>query len=39
MIQIANDKADLIDLEPGMAYTAGEFNTLQPLMAEKYTAG
>lgn len=39
MIQIANDKADLIDLEPGMAYTAGEYNTLQPLMAEKYTAG
>jgi len=39
MTQIAGNTADLIDLEPGMAYTAGEYYTLMPLMAEKYTSG
>ena len=38
MTQIAANTADIIGLEPGMAYTAGEYYTLMPLMAEKYNS-
>ena len=36
---IARDDADLIQLEPGMGYTGGEFYNMMPLMAEKYIQG
>ena len=32
-------QADLIQLDPGMGYTAGEYNTMLPLVAEKYSTG
>ena len=36
---IARDEADLIQLEPGMGYTGGEFYNMMPLLAEKYLNG
>ena len=38
MQQIYNNNADLIQLETGLGYTAGEFYNMIPLVAEKYTA-
>ena len=36
---ISRDEADLIQLEPGMGYTGGEFYNMMPLVAEKYLNG
>ncbi|KAK2174910.1 hypothetical protein NP493_768g01007 [Ridgeia piscesae] len=36
---IADKKADLIQLDPGMGYTGGQYYNLMPIMAEKYTTG
>lgn len=36
---ITRDDADLMQLEPGMGYTGGEFYNMMPLMAEKYISG
>ena len=39
MEMIADSTADLVSYDSGMAYTAGEFYNLMPLMAEKYSSG
>ena len=39
MQKISENQADLIALDPGMGYTAGEFFTLLPIIAEKYDPG
>lgn len=36
MQRIANNDADLVQLEPGIGYTAGEYYNMLPIMAEKY---
>ena len=36
---IADKKVDLIQLDPGMGYTGGQYYNLMPIMAEKYTSG
>ena len=36
MEMISEIEADLMQLDPGMAYTAGEYFTMVPLAAEKY---
>ena len=37
MDMIDADNADLMSLDPGMGYTAGDYFTMMPLMAEMYT--
>ena len=39
MDMIHNNDADLIQLDPGMGYTAGEYFTMMPIAAEKYDTG
>jgi melanoma-associated antigen p97 len=39
MHMISENEADLMQLDPGMGYTAGEYYTMMPLMAERYTTG
>lgn len=39
MEAINDNKADLIQLDPGMGYTAGEYFTMLPLVAENYDTG
>ena len=39
MQMIFNADADLIQLETGLSYTAGEYYNMMPLVAEKYVAG
>lgn len=39
MQRISNNGADLIQLDAGLGYTAGEYFTMVPIMAEKYTPG
>jgi len=39
MIKIFNDEADLIQLETGLSYTAGQYYNMMPLVAEKYQPG
>ena len=39
MYQISENQADLMTLDPGLGYTAGEYYTMMPLMAERYTTG
>jgi hypothetical protein len=39
MQRIGNNEADLVQLEPGIGYTAGEYYNMLPIMAEKYVAG
>ena len=36
---IADKKADLMQVDPGMGYTGGQYYNLMPIMAEKYTTG
>ena len=36
MEKISDNEADLMTLDPGMGYTAGQYFTMMPLMAEKY---
>ena len=36
MDMIDADNADLMSLDPGMGYTAGDYFTMMPLMAEMY---
>lgn len=36
---IANNDMDLMQLDTGMGYTAGEYYNMMPLMAEKYERG
>lgn len=36
---IADKKADLMQVDPGMGYTGGQYYNLMPVMAEKYTTG
>ena len=36
MEKISVNEADLIQLDPGMGYTAGEYYTMLPLVAEQY---
>jgi len=37
MEMIYDNEADLVQLDPGMSYTAGQYFTMMPLMAEKYS--
>ncbi len=39
MEMISKNEADLMQLDPGMGYTAGEYFTMMPLVAEKYDTG
>jgi melanoma-associated antigen p97 len=39
MYRISENQADLLTLDPGLAYTAGEYYTMMPLMAERYALG
>ena len=39
MEMIYENEADLVQLDPGMSYTAGQYFTMMPLMAEKYSIG
>jgi len=39
MQQIFNNQADLIQLETGLSYTAGQYYNMMPLVAEKYQPG
>ena len=39
MQRIADNEADLVQLEPGMGYTGGEYYNMLPIMAEKYDTG
>ena len=39
MQKISNDEADLIQLDPGIGYTGGQYFNLMPLMAESYSSG
>jgi melanoma-associated antigen p97 len=39
MNKIFTDKADLMQLETGLSYTAGQYYNMLPLAAEKYVAG
>ena len=39
MEMISANEADLMQLDPGMGYTAGEYFTMVPLAAEKYDTG
>lgn len=39
MEMISTNEADLMQLDPGMGYTAGEYFTMVPLAAEKYDTG
>ena len=39
MEMISRNEADLLQLDPGMGYTAGEYFTMVPLAAEKYDTG
>lgn len=39
MIQIFNDQADMMQLETGLSYTAGQYYNMMPLAAEKYQPG
>ncbi len=39
MEMISQNEADLLLLDPGMGYTAGEYFTMVPLAAEKYDTG
>ena len=36
MQMISENKADMMQLDPGMGYTAGQYFTMMPLVAEKY---
>ncbi|CAH1784042.1 unnamed protein product [Owenia fusiformis] len=36
MMKINNNEADLLTLDAGMGYIAGEYYTMMPIMAEKY---
>jgi melanoma-associated antigen p97 len=39
MQKIFNNEADLIQLETGLSYTAGQYYNMMPLVAEKYQPG
>ena len=39
MQMIADNEADLVQLEPGLGYTAGEYFNMLPLVAERYATG
>ena len=39
MQRISDNTADLIQLDAGLGYTAGEFFTMLPIMAERYDGG
>ena len=39
MIMISTGLADIMQLETGLSYTAGEYYNMMPLVAEKYQLG
>jgi len=39
MRRIFSDEADLMQLETGLSYTAGQYYNMMPLAAEKYSDG
>ena len=38
-MMINSNQADMLTLDSGMGYMAGEFFTMMPIMAERYSSG
>ena len=39
MEMITLNEVDLVELDPGLAYTGGEYYNMLPIMAERYNIG
>ena len=39
LMMINSNQADMLTLDSGMGYMAGEFFTMMPIMAERYSSG